>query len=299
MPSNSRAGTIRMNDADDVVTLTSTVQADGFAFSECPRWRDGSLWFSDQHGGTVYRLDPSGSVQPVVDVPGHPSGLGWLPSGELVVVSMQQHCLYTWDAGRLTRRADLSALQGGPCNDMVVDRLGRAYVGNIGFDYYGGAPPATTDLLLVDLTRGVTSVAAPDVFVPNGSVISPDGRELVVAESFRHQLTRFTIEEDGQLTDRAVFADLDDLVPDGICLDAEGAIWFAAIGSGVLRVTRDGIVTDRVTTSRQCAYASALGGPDLRDLYLCTSDTDRPAETGAARRSAIERIRVRVPGVPD
>jgi sugar lactone lactonase YvrE len=272
------------------------VVATGFAYTECPRWHDGRLWFSDQYDGWVYALAPDGDTEPVVAVPGRPAGLGWLPDGRLLVVSMERHELLVLDAGELHPVADLGALHGGPSNDMVVDALGRAYVGNIGFDYYGGEQPRPTVIALVDPATGRCSVAADDLLVPNGTVLTPDGELLVVAESFGHRLTAFEVAPDGNLSGRRVFADLGDHVPDGICLDAEGAVWAAVVGGGVLRVEEGGRVTDCITFGKRRAYACALGGPDRQDLFVCTAGSDEPAVAVAKRDSAIERVRVGVPG---
>ena len=273
----------------------STVVAEGFAYAECPRWHDGRLWFSDQYGGSVVTLEPGGAPQEVLAVPGRPAGLGWTPDGRLLVVAMEEHRLLVADHGHLEVLAELAAFHGGPSNDMVVDRQGRAYVGNIGFDYYAGQAPTPTVLTLVDLD-GTVRVVAEDLLVPNGSVLSPDGSVLVVAESFGHRLTAFDVAADGGLSGRRSFAELGDLVPDGICLDAAGAIWAATVAGGIVRVEEGGQVTDHVTTTRRHAYACVLGGPEGRTLYACTADADDPASALALRSSAIETLEVAVPG---
>ncbi len=269
--------------------------AGGFAYTECPRWHQGRLWFSDQYLGWVYATTGGGDVEAVVEVPGRPAGLGWLPDGRLLVVSMDRHQLLLLDDGELRAVADFSPYHPGPSNDMVVDRLGRAYVGNIGFDYYGGEAPRLTSIVLADPFTSHCSVAADDLSVPNGAVITPDGMLLIVAESFGHRLTEFDIGGDGTLTDRRVFADLGSLVPDGICLDADGAVWAATVAGGVVRVREGGDITDRVEFPGRHVYACALGGADGRDLYICSAGSDQPSVALKRRDATIERITVDIP----
>ena len=269
--------------------------AGGFAYTECPRWHEGRLWFSDQYLGWVYAMTVGGDVEPIAEVPGRPAGLGWTPDGRLAVVSMDRHQVLVLESGELRPVADLAPYHPGPSNDMVVDGLGRAYVGNIGFDYYGGEAPRLTCLVLADLISGRCSVAAENLNVPNGAVITPDGRDLILAESFGHCLTAFSIHPDGTLSDRRLFADLGPLVPDGICLDAEGAVWAATVAGGVVRVQEGGEISDTIEVPGRQAYACALGGPDGRDLYICSAVSDQPAEAVERRDATIERVTVAVP----
>jgi sugar lactone lactonase YvrE len=213
----------------------------------------------------------------------------------MLIVSMDDRRLLRLDADGLTEVADLTPLATWHCNDMVVDAAGRAYVGNFGFDLDAGADPTTANLVRVD-PDGTISVAADGMRFPNGTVITPDGATLIVGESYGGCLTAFTVQEDGSLTDRRLWAQLQGAVPDGICLDAEGAIWSACPLTGrVLRVREGGEVTDVVTVTRRGAYACMLGGPDRRTLFVCAADASDPAETGA-RRGAIETCPVDVPG---
>jgi sugar lactone lactonase YvrE len=269
--------------------------AGGFAYTECPRWRDGRLWFWDQYLGWVYAMTAAGEVEPVVEVPGRPAGLGWLPDGRLLVVSMDRHELLLLDGDQLQPVADLSPYHPGPSNDMVVDGQGRAYIGNIGFDYYGGEAPRLTSLVRADPFTGHCSIAADELSVPNGAVITTDGRRLIMAESFGHCLTVFSIGTDGSLTDRRVFAALGSMVPDGICLDAEGAIWAATVADGVVRVREGGDILDRIDVPGRQVYACALGGADGRDLFICAAASDQPAVAVERRDSTIERITVGTP----
>ena len=283
-----------MTKTKTIASFSAHALANGFAFPECPRFHDGAVWFSDQHDRRVLRLALDGTCTEAISVPGGPSGLGWLPGGDLLIVAMHERCLYRWHDGALTRHADLAPLHPFYSNDMVVDGAGRAYVGNIGFDFYAGAAPAPTVLVRVD-ADGTAHVAAENLMCPNGTVISPDGRTLIVAESMAHRLTAFDIDGHGNLSRRRVFAQVDGHVPDGICLDAEGCIWFASPYAGrVVRVREGGEIVAEVTTAGANPYACILGGPDGRDLYICCAPHHDPAKTVAARGGRIDVARVAV-----
>jgi sugar lactone lactonase YvrE len=269
---------------------------DGLRFGEGPRWHEGRLWFSDMHDGWVCALTPDGTLERIVHVEHEPSGLGWLPDGRLLVVSMQDRRLLRREpGGELVEHADLSALATFHCNDMVVDGAGRAYVGNFGFDLHGGAAPGPAAMIRVD-PDGSVSLAAADLIFPNGTVITPDGATLVVGESFGARLTAFDVDADGALSDRRVWAEMPEgAVPDGICLDAEGAIWVASPTSNeCLRIREGGEVTDRVALDRG-AFACMLGDDDRRTLYICSARDSDPAQS-EARTARIERVRVETPG---
>lgn len=280
-----------------IVLKTEGVLLDGLAFPEAPRWRDGELWFSDMTAQKVMRVSLDGKVSIVVEVPGQPSGLGWLPDGRLLVVSMTDRRLLRLDPAGLTVVADLSAWAPFHCNDMVVDEKGRAYVGNFGFDLPAKAEAKPTVLILVT-PEGKTSVVAEDLSFPNGSVITADGRTLIVAESFGARLTAFAVAQDGSLSNRRVWARLEAAGPDGICLDAEGAVWVASpIGREVLRVREGGEVTHRIATENQ-AVACMLGGPDRRTLFVLSCQIIPEREKSCALKSGrIETVRVDVAGV--
>ena len=269
---------------------------DGLTFTEAPRWRDGRLWFSDFYTHRVLAVYPDGTVETILEIPQRPSGLGWMPDGSLLVVSMLDRRLLRVENGRTRVHADLSAVATGPCNDMVVDARGRAYVGNFGYDRHKGEPPRTTCLARVDPDGRVTR-AAEDLFFPNGTVITPDGRTMIVAETQGHRLTAFDVAPDGTLGNRRVWAPLDDAVfPDGICLDAEGAIWVSdARGFALLRVREGGKIDGTVSTGTRYAFACMLGGADRRTLFVCTSTGSGPAMADK-RDGAIETVRVDVPG---
>lgn len=278
--------------------VTPTVILDGLRFPEGPRWHDGRLWFSDQHEGRVIALSPDGDATTIVEVPHGPSGLGWTPDGDLLVVSMRDQRLLRLDRDDgLVEVADLSAIATYHCNDMVVDAVGRAYVGNFGFDFEAGDAFSATALARVD-PDGTVTTAATDLAFPNGTVITPDGGTLIIAESFAAQLSAFTVEADGSLTDRRVWAAVPDAAPDGCCLDADGAIWVAdALGHQVLRVREGGAITDAITIDgANRVFAAMLGGPERRTLYLCTAPSTLPADTKTDRGGRIEAITVEVPG---
>jgi sugar lactone lactonase YvrE len=274
---------------------TTDVLLDGLAFPEGPRWHDGKLWFSDMHDQLVKTVDTDGRCEEVVRVENDPSGLGWLPDGRLLVVSMRDRRLLRLDDDGLHELADLSRVAAFHCNDMVTDAHGRSYVGNFGFDFQAQQQPRTAALALVS-PDGRVQVAAEDLSFPNGTVITPDGRTLIVGESFAGRLTAFDVAGDGSLSNRRVWAQLENAVPDGICLDAEGAIWVASPMSGeVLRVREGGEVTDRIRVATQ-AIACMLGGAKRTTLFVCTSESLMAEDCRAKRSGRIEVALVTVPG---
>ena len=271
------------------------VLLDGLKFPEGPRWRDGKLWFSDFYAHRVATVDLEGSDATVVEVPQRPSGLGWTLNGELLVVSMLDRRVLRFDGRALHLYADLSALATGLCNDMVVDAAGRAYVGNFGYDRHNDAPPRDTRIIRVDPDGRAASVGDELVF-PNGMVITSDGRTLVVAETFAHRLTAFDVGADGALGNRRRFAALDGIFPDGICLDAEGAVWVTdARGNRVVRVLQGGRIAQAIDTGARRSFACMLGGPDRRTLFILTNTGSGPA-MAAKSDGRIEMVRVDVPG---
>lgn len=279
------------------MTSQARTIAGGFVYPECPRWHEGHLWFADQHDGIVHALSCDGARSDSFVVPGGPSGMGWLPDGNLLVVSMNDRKLFRRgrDCG-LTLHADLAGVHPFHSNDMVVDDQGRAYVGNIGFDFYAGQSPMPTVLAMVALD-GKVSIAADGLMCPNGAVISPDGGTLIIAESMASRLTAFDIRVDGSLSNRRLFAALEGHVPDGICLDAEGHVWAASpYKKAVLRVSPSGEIVDSVQISDANPYACKLGGEDGRDLFICVAPNHDPEVTLKLRKGRIDTVRVLIPG---
>lgn len=276
---------------------------EGGHFFEGPRWHDGTWWVSDFYAHTVSRIGTDGTAEVIMEVPGQPSGLGWMPDGSLLVVSMKDHrVLRRTPDGTVHEHADISAHCTGHANDMIVDQHGRAYVGNFGFDLMGGADPALADLVRVD-PDGSVVVAASDLFFPNGCVILPDETTLIVGESMGCRYTAFTIAEDGSLTDRRVWAQMAEapalgtfeevlgslqVSPDGCTLDAEGQIWAAdALGGRVVRVAEGGAITDQVAVPEGLgAFACALGGDNGTTLLVCSA----PDFYEQAREAATEAV---------
>jgi sugar lactone lactonase YvrE len=257
---------------------------EGGAFFESPRWHEGRWWFSDFFRRLVLAVDPGGGVEVIVDVPGRPSGLGWLPDGSLLVVSMLDRRVLRFSGGELSVHADLSALCGGHANDLVVAADGRAYVGNFGFDL-GREPPRPTALVHVD-AHGRAARAADGLMFPNGMIIADD--TLIVAETFGARLTSFRIEPDGSLSGREVWAAVPATAPDGCALAADGSIWFADARRGrCLRVARGGRILDEVTVPEglRC-FACMLGGQDGRTLAICAAP-DYDEERRSARLEAV------------
>jgi sugar lactone lactonase YvrE len=289
--------------------------AEGLSFLEGPRWHDGRLFASDFYNHRVLAFQSDGKYETVVEVPNQPSGLGWLPDGRMLVVSMKDRRVMRLEGGGLIEHADLSGLATGHCNDMVVDTSGRAYVGNFGFDLMGGGERADAVLVRVD-PDGTTTVVAEEIMFPNGSVITPDGGTLILAETLGQRLTAFDIGGDGSLSNRRVWAAFGDPVtatdfggvfaqmkvaPDGICLDAEGAVWFAdALGNRVVRVKEGGEITDEISGGELGIFACMLGGDDGRTLFLCASPSFVEAVASADHQARLLACRVDVPhaGLP-
>jgi sugar lactone lactonase YvrE len=236
-----------------------------------------------------------GKSASIVDVPGQPAGLGWLPDGPLLVVSQTDRRLGRLDPRGLVQVADLSPIVPVSCNDMVVDRSGRAYIGHFG-SQTSTQPSSWSPAEIISVTQdGSVGVAADNLSFPNGMAITPDGRTLIVAESFARQLSAFNIEPDGSLTGRRVWAPLPGVMPDGICLDAEGMAWVATCANEVIRVREGGAIVTRVNTSTR-AFACMLGGPDRRTLFILAAESFVAQEVKLKKSGRIEIVRVSVPG---
>ena len=278
------------------MTRDRQILVDDLLFPEGPRWHDDAFWFSDQYDRKVYRVNANGQKETVAEVPGQPSGLGWQPDGRLLIVSMKDHRLLRLEIdGSLTEIAEFASLATHQSNDMVVDALGRAYIGNFGFNLHGGEKPKTTNLILVQPDGSVREVAN-EISFPNGTVITPDGSTLIIGQTFAAQLTAFNIEADGSLTNRRIWAGTAGGVPDGICLDAEGAIWVASPTSAeVIRLREGGEVTERIPVETQ-AFACMLGGPEGKTLHVCTANDSDPEVCIRDRSGRIETFEVDIAG---
>ena len=287
--------------------------AGGFTYLEAPRWRDGKLWVSDFYTHKVVSIDLGGKVTEVAHVPQQPSGLGWLPDGTLLVVSMKdKKVLWQDKSGQLKVYADLSEIAGGYCNDMLVDPQGRAWVGNFGFDLMGGGDFQTATLARIDTDCSVHA-AASGLYFPNGTVLSPDGTQLIVNESFGNRVSSFQINADGALGERqdwAVFGkpatgpDLGQYIngsvvaPDGSAIDSEGAVWISdCLGARVIRVAPGGEILQEISVAPQGTFACALGGEDKRTLFLCVAPDFDEHKRKAAREGEIWTTKVAVPGL--
>jgi sugar lactone lactonase YvrE len=271
----------------------------GGDFFEGPRWHDGHWYASDFYNHRVVRVSEDGEAEDLLTLDDQPSGLGWMPDGSMLVVLMRRQALLRrYPDGRTEEHADFSALVTGTANDMVVDADGRAYVGAFGFDLMAGEDPAETVLVRVD-PDGTTAVAAEGMAFPNGTVITPDGGTLIVAETMGCRLTSFAVGADGSLGERSVFAQLAPAptlgtfeetlgqvraAPDGICLDADGHVWVAdALGARCVRVAPGGDIVDEVHPPEGLGvFACMLGGSDGRTLLLCCApDFFAEARAGA------------------
>lgn len=275
--------------------MTWAAILDGIDFGEGPRWHDGRLWFSDFFQHSITSVGDDGVRRLELDYDGQPSGLGWLPDGRLLFVSMLDRRVMRREAdGAVVVHSELSDIAGGWCNDMVVDGLGNAYVGNFGFDLHAGADLAPASIALVR-PDGSAEVAAGDLLFPNGAVITDDGSTLIVGETFGARYTAFDIADDATLSGRRTWAEVPGTAPDGCTIDDDGAIWFAdPAGSQVVRVGEGGVVTDRVPTP-DSAFACMLGGNDGRTLFVLTARDGHPDISAGTGTGALLTMRVDVP----
>ena len=265
-----------------------TPLAEGFCFGEGPRWFEGLLWFSDMLGEAVHTVSTDGAVT-TLPLAGHaPSGLGFCPDGCLLVVSTRTRRILHYDGDDVTGFADLSHLAQADLGDMVIDRHGRAYVGSA----------ARADGVVIRVDRdGSARVVATDLDFPNGMVITPDGGTLIIAESVGRRLTAFTIDDDGALSGRRVFADDLAAPPDGITLDAAGAVWASmTLGGSFDRIEEGGTITERIDMDGRTAIACTLGGPERRTLFLLSSTDAYPERLAGTRLSRLDAVTVDVPG---
>lgn len=255
-------------------------------FPEAPRWHDGCLWLSDIFGQRVIRSTPDGRVATIAHLDDRPSGLGFLANGDVLVVGMQKKAVWRIDRdGGIHRHADLAPYCTRWPNDMAVDAGGRAWVGAIDEDHSGRQVLVRPD--------GTTAIAHPDIHAPNGPALTRDGR-LVVAATRSEALFAFHIADDGRLVDRHVYARVPGVMPDGLCLDAEGAVWSSNLeGAEFIRVLEGGRITHRVALpAKRLATACVLGGTRL---YLCSAQ--RPADPASESYVGfVDVVDVEVPG---
>ena len=290
---------------------------EGGSFFEGPRWHDGRWWVSDFFRHRVITVDPGGREEHVLTVEGRPSGLGWMPDGSLLAVSMTDHrVLRRSPDGEVTVHADVGDLCAGYLNDIVVDAHGRAYAGEFGFDLAGHADPKPANLLRID-PDGAASIAAEDMLFPNGSVITPDGSTLIVGETAGARYTAFEIEADGSLSGRRVWAQVAPAPefttfqetlgnlrfgPDGCALDAEGHIWSAdEVGARCVRLAPGGEIVDEIAApDGQDVFACMLGGEDGRTLLMCCAPDFDEDSRQAAHEAVLVTTTVEVPhaGLP-
>ena len=245
----------------------------GLAFGESPRWHDDRLWFSNWGAKEVIAVDPQGNSEVVVRAPTSiPFCIDWLPDGRLLIVSGPERTLLRLEPdGSLATHADLTGLSDHALNEIVVDGRGNAYVNGAGFDLMAGEEFAPGLIALVAPGQPPRQVADGMAF-PNGMAITPDDTTLIVAESYARRLTAFDIQPDGGLANRRVWADLGDGVPDGICIDAEGAVWYADVPNRrCTRVREGGQPLETIALDRG-GFACMLGGHDGRTLFIAAAE---------------------------
>ncbi|HEX6424537.1 MAG TPA: SMP-30/gluconolactonase/LRE family protein [Acidimicrobiales bacterium] len=257
----------------------------GLAMGESPRWHDDRLWLADWGAQQVVAVDPDGTSEVVFDVPSAPCSIDWLPDGRLLAVSGGEGRLLRREPdGSLVVHTELAALSAYAWNEIVVDRLGNAYVNTIGFDFATGQDAASGSVALVQ-PDGSARTVADGVSFPNGMAITPEGTTLIMAESYANRLTAFDVDPDRGLSNRRVWADLGDGYPDGICLDAEGAVWYADVPNRrCVRVREGGEVLQTVVLDRGC-FACMLGGPDGTTLFVVAAEWSGPEGMAGAEPS--------------
>lgn len=280
-----------------IQTLTKSTA--GLKFTESPRWHDDKLWFLDIHDKRIKTVDLTGSVATVLDLPFLPNGFGHTPEGTVVVGDAFQRRIYHAAGSDLNQVADISDLTAFCLSDGIVDAKGRLYVGDIGYNFLDpAARPVETCVIVLVSPDGRASVVADNLSFPNGMVITPDGRTLIVGETLGHRLTAFDIREDGSLGGRRVWAQLPSSIgPDGICLDAQRAVWCANPqgDDSVVRVREGGEITHRIKVDTH-AYAVMLGGPERRHIFICASGSHDPAEIQRNPSACFQVVEVEVPG---
>jgi sugar lactone lactonase YvrE len=270
----------------------------GLRFTESPRWRGDRLWFIDIHDNAIKSVSLAGDLRTELSLTFKPNGLGFLPDGSAVFSDALSLKMKRWDGAVVHDLAQLDDVAVFCLSDAIVDRAGRTYVGDIGYNFWNPeASPVDTCVIARIDANGVVAKVADGLRFPNGMAITPDGKTLIVAETEGFRLTAFDLDADGGLANRRVYASLPEGVqPDGICMDAEGAAWVAnpAGSPAVLRVREGGEVTDRIELDTH-AYAVMLGGPEGRHLFICTSASHDPAEIAANPSARLLVAEVAVP----
>jgi sugar lactone lactonase YvrE len=259
----------------------------GVKVGESPRWHDGRLYYCDWGAQEVVALDDHAEREVMARTPSFPFCVDWLPDGRLLIVLSREGLVLSREADdTLSTYADLTGLSNRPWNDIVVDRDGNAYVNNLGFDFpFGEFSPG---LLAAVHPDGSVQQLADDLAFPNGMVLSPDGSTLILAESYANRLTAFTATADGTISDRRVWADLGGGIADGICLDAEGAVWYGDPQGRCVRVREGGHVLQTIDLDTAC-FACALGGPDGKTLFMMANQMppDFTARSGAVLAATV------------
>jgi sugar lactone lactonase YvrE len=265
-------------------------------YFESPRFRDGQLWVSDALTSKIVRATLNKTTELICKINGVPSGIGFLPRGDLIIVSMFRQKLYRCSDGDVSAYADLAQVANGTLDDMIIDPAGNAYVGDLGFDLLqaGAAQPEVGRLLLVT-PKGETRVVAEGLDFPNGIALTGDGKTLIVAESRADRLAEYSVAKDGSLTFVRRFGKIGE--PDGICLDREGAVWVAAFKEDAfVRLSRDGKELARIETPGRRAVACVLGGDDGRTLFCVTAETTHEDLLKGRSQSRVDVVSVNVPG---
>jgi sugar lactone lactonase YvrE len=288
-----------MDSNSDTPDLKATVLVEGLHFGECPRWRGDRLWFSDFFDHSVSSVSVSGDLRQEVAIDDQPAGLGWTPEGNLLVVGMRSRQVFRHDSAGFAIHSDIGQYTRHRANDMIVDRVGRAFVGSFGFDLdlelQKRGPQSVmhehpkANLVRVDVD-GTASVAAEGLSFPNGMVLTPDERTLVVAETLGLRLTAFDVGNDGSLSNRRKWADVGMRAADGISLGRTGRIWVAnAMAPECVLLEEGGTVAARVSASQNC-FACALGGPDMDHLFIMTAPVSQEDVASRQRDGRMEVV---------
>jgi sugar lactone lactonase YvrE len=267
---------------------------DGGRYFEAPRWHDHRLWLVDSRARTLISVTPEGTPKIACTLQGIPAGLGFLQNGEAVVTDMHRRSLVRCAGGQAIDHADLSNLTG-TLDDMIVDEIGRAYVGDLGFDLKSGIKSGPYGRIILVEAGREPRVVADGLNFPNGITISDDGRQLVVAETNGDCVARFHIRADGSLEYDRRFGHF--RAPDGVCMDRDHAVWVSLLDeNSFVRVAPDGRILDRIAVPGRRAVACVLGGDDRKTLFCVSMDPDRGTETGPKSQSYVDATVVEVPG---